>query len=1290
MEYLSPKEAIETLIDKYCGKRDIEGVLASVTEDIEWLGSAEGAIVSGKKELENLLEKEFKNFPEALHVEAEIYRERELAPGLVFLNLRGRQHGIPGVVNSLNLRGGAVAKKTEDGWLICVFHASTPSTEVEKYKLEQELDAIKRKQQVLLSSVPGGVGLYRLKKDGRMATDYLSDSVAHILGYTPSELMDIIGYDALPALVKEDVPQAVEDVKEALATGKVLHTRFRLKTKAGGEILFYLDANFLKDVKLLEDDVAAMYAVQYPAREESKLYRSVVEDSAIGVLVADRESQTIVYINKAAMDVYGFEKNMHPVGLNLKEQLVKLGRKPLIERSDLFTLSFDEYIEFHIERGSRYFGVKAKAVMWNGIDSYILYITDETSEHNEQVQLQSLIDGVPGGMGIYEVTSKEVKLLYLNKAYYEMLGFGETDKKNIRDYDGMDIVHPEDRKAVLEYINKIRQGADKVDEVHRVHNKKGEWIWVHFWGSVVERIGDRCLVYAAVSNCDDLMRAEQELIAAHQKEQSLISSIPGGVAIYRVKKSGLVETEYVSEGLAKMCGWEYEAFKEYLKKDALINVRREDIPLVMKAAQQSLETKMPISVIYHIHVKNSTDILTRLEANIIEDKALKEDDVAVWYAVHTNVSEEVQNALEEQQRYRTVMEGLDLAFLEWDREKGFYASDKYKEYALSDQPYAAVFSNSADKSVVHPEDLELLQHFFTETNSNSNRSSVTLRLKMKDGSYKWTEIMNFCYLDNLGKVIRSVGIMRDVDKEKIEQNEKLRQALMEAKRANQAKTSFLSRVSHDMRTPLNGILGTTELMRSNTTDKATLHDLYQLEISGKYLLNLINDTLDVSKIESGKLALKPRPVEGKSILNDVFAMIKPNMERKKINFVVKAEALPYSILYVDAGRLEQIFMNILSNAVKFTPDGGRVEFSIRNINVHNGVILDEVVIKDSGIGMSKEFLPHIFEAFTQEDSAITSSRQGTGLGMSITKQLLELMGGGIKVESELGKGTTFTVTLPLVMATNEQITEYERTHIADHSKVSLENKRILLCEDHPINAEIAKRLLAKRHIQVDHAENGKEGLEMFAASPERYYDAILMDVRMPVMDGIEATRRIRVLDRKDAQLVPIIAMTANAFDEDAEETRKAGMNAHLGKPVDSAKLFATLEDTLSALGGKKPIVLIVDDMELNRKVMKSSLEKSYTIIEANDGQEALSVLKQHPFIDCIITDLEMPVMNGRELIRSIRSQKKYNHIAIIANTQFGDPSQEEALLEMGADDFVYKPTSPKIVKFRVATVLKKK
>ena len=382
-----------------------------------------------------------------------------------------------------------------------------------------------------------------------------------------------------------------------------------------------------------------------------------------------------------------------------------------------------------------------------------------------------------------------------------------------------------------------------------------------------------------------------------------------------------------------------------------------------------------------------------------------------------------------------------------------------------------------------------------------------------------------------------------------------------ADKANAAKTDFLSRMSHDIRTPLNGIIGMTYLMQEMELPAAAQEDLCKIDTSSKFLLNLINEVLDMAKAESGKIELHPEPYDASEFLGYLNSVVMPLCEDKNIHFVIDAEPVPGVRPLLDKLRINQVFFNLLSNAVKFTPEGGTVTYRLREQLTESGRLAMEGEVSDTGVGMSDEFQKHLFEPFSQEMRSDSSETRGTGLGLSIVKKLLDLMGCEIEVQSEAGKGTTFCLRGEFDFV-RENASVAAAPAPAEQDTADLTGMHILLCEDHPLNQEIAKALLSEKGALVSVAEDGRRGVETFANSAPGFYRAILMDVRMPVMDGLTAARQIRSLDRPDAKTVPIIAMTADAFAEDIQKCLGAGMNGHIAKPIDPQRLYRVLSDTL--------------------------------------------------------------------------------------------------------------------------------
>ena len=384
------------------------------------------------------------------------------------------------------------------------------------------------------------------------------------------------------------------------------------------------------------------------------------------------------------------------------------------------------------------------------------------------------------------------------------------------------------------------------------------------------------------------------------------------------------------------------------------------------------------------------------------------------------------------------------------------------------------------------------------------------------------------------------------------QQRELEQALEDAKRANDSKTDFLSRMSHDIRTPINTIMGSSALALDRDNPPETTKALEEISNASRFLLDLVNDVLDTDRIASGRMVLHKGPYTKDAFFSCIKAMIGPQCEKKGIHFRFAAHAFGATVL-VDRMRVQQIFFNLLSNAVKFTPPGGTITFGLVSAYVDPRHLLVECTVTDTGCGMSKEFMAHMYDAFVQEERTHVSESEGSGLGLAIAKQLVELMDGEIECVSAPGQGTTFTVRIPLEITT-PQAQDGAGTALAD-----LAGKKVLLVEDHPVNRAIAAQLLEKKGILVQEAENGQAALDNFIASPPGYFDLILMDIRMPVLNGLDATRAIRALPRPDAAKVPILALTANAYNEEREEILQAGMNDHLAKPIEPDALYTALE-----------------------------------------------------------------------------------------------------------------------------------
>jgi signal transduction histidine kinase/BarA-like signal transduction histidine kinase len=413
------------------------------------------------------------------------------------------------------------------------------------------------------------------------------------------------------------------------------------------------------------------------------------------------------------------------------------------------------------------------------------------------------------------------------------------------------------------------------------------------------------------------------------------------------------------------------------------------------------------------------------------------------------------------------------------------------------------------------------------------------------------------------KAILACRIVDEEVRKDMEQRQALADALRQAEYANRAKTVFLSNMSHDMRTPMNAIIGFTELASHHLQEPERVQDyLQKITQASNHLLSLINDVLDMSHIESGKLELEEKPENLQDIIRNLQSIIQTNAEEKDLALHVDMEGIQDPLVSCDRLRLNQILLNLTSNAIKYTNPGGDIFIKVMQFPaLERDYGRYEFSIRDTGIGMSQEFASHIFEPFTREKTSTISGIQGTGLGMSITKNIVEMMGGTIEVQTQAGKGTEFRVVLELKKLqkdlqkeTAEEITEAEE----EQQKEGFTGKRLLLTEDNELNTEIAVEILNDAGFLVDTAENGKVACEKLLMEEPGYYDMILMDIQMPVMDGYQAAQTIRKMKDPVRSRIPIIAMTANAFEEDRKRALKCGMNGHVGKPIETEKLFAEI------------------------------------------------------------------------------------------------------------------------------------
>ena len=946
---------------------------------------------------------------------------------------------------------------------------------------------------------------------------------------------------------------------------------------------------------------------------------------------------------------------------------------------------------------------------------------------------------MPGGFFIYKAEQPE-ELLYANKAVFDIFGCRDLEEfKELTGYTFRGMLHPDDYAQISSAItNQINDSDDQLDYVeYRIIRKDGSVRWVDDYGRYTETENYGGIYYVFISDITEKrLRLETDMAARQAVVEALSESYhtvwmindveTESFSLYRGDIAG--ETAHavpIRDALSRM---KYSQAKEYYIRTTVSETDQERMQeeLTIGRIVDRLRNKPQFNICYLRKMDDGSERYFRIEfarVNMPDGKmgvvcGFKDvdEEVREEQALQTGLIEARQNVLrqeesrEEQTRLITALASdyWSVYYLDLDNNTGIcYQShaDVDNGFKVGDHfPYLESFTAYANRYITDQYRENFLAFVQPETVKEGLRDQrvISYRYMVNRHGRETYEMVKFAGVrhpeDRSDHQVHFVGAcLSDVDAETrnaLDQSQALSDALAAARQASSAKTTFLSNMSHEIRTPMNAIIGLNNIAMNDpgTSGKAKEY-LEKIGISAQHLLGIINDILDMSRIESGRMVIKNEEFSFSKTLEQVNTIISGQCRDKGLHYECRLNGKIQDYYVGDDMKLRQVLINILGNAVKFTPEGGQVTLTVDDAARFDKKATLRFTVKDTGIGMSKEYLPHLFEAFTQENAALSNNLGSTGLGMPITRSIVELMNGNIEVKSEQGVGTTFVVTVTLgetardistredntfdpheidvlvidddpiacehaqlilgqagigcEIATSGQealemiemhhlrrkdyhliivdlkmpemdgvettrrirkivgnetpiiiLTSYIWDDIAEEakgagvdsfvakplfagsvldefrdafrkknklllaSKADLKGRRVLLAEDVQINAEIMLMVLSAREVEADLAENGKEAVEMFASHPEGYYDAILMDMRMPVMDGLEASRTIRSMDRPDAAEIPIIALTANAFDEDVHRSMQAGLNAHLSKPIEPDALYDTLESLI--------------------------------------------------------------------------------------------------------------------------------
>lgn len=661
---------------------------------------------------------------------------------------------------------------------------------------------------------------------------------------------------------------------------------------------------------------------------------------------------------------------------------------------------------------------------------------------------------------------------------------------------------------------------------------------------------------------------EEEIIRKNNVLEMMFTSLDCGILCHSLDGSRIIS---INDAALKLLG--YDSLEEMAEFNMVAqSVLDEDKPVLRKSIKKLKKAGDSTNVEYRVQHKDGS--ILHIMGNI---KLIEENGELFYQRFLLDCTDQKLKEKEQEQRQAALIDALSadyslVCFFDLDSGEGYmlrtteqgknsFSSAMLKEKSLwrSMEWYTREYVHENDREMFRQ---ALRQEKLLHELEKKNQYYVRYRImRDKEPEYYEIKIVRASLWGlNHGVVLGFRNIDDEIHKE-MQHKEQLENALIQANKANKAKSVFLSNMSHDIRTPMNAIIGYTNLSLAHINEKDQVQEyLNKITISGNHLLNLINDILDMSRIENDNIEITETPCSLSEIMHNLTNIMRMDIQAKNLRLHMDSSRLLHDNIYCDNLRLNQVLLNIISNSVKYTNAGGKIDFLIVERQAsEEGRAFYEFHIKDTGIGMSPEFITRIFEPFEREKNTTASGIPGTGLGMAITKKLVDLMGGTISVNSRQGEGTEITVVFPFLLNQESALKEKE-SNLTD--TVNFKNCRILLTEDNELNQEIAEAILTDAGFTVDIAENGKIAVDMLQNAAPGYYKLILMDIQMPIMNGYDAAKAIRQLEQKELSSIPILAMTANAFEEDRQKALEAGMNGHIAKPIDTNVLFDMLKKIL--------------------------------------------------------------------------------------------------------------------------------
>lgn len=898
--------------------------------------------------------------------------------------------------------------------------------------------------------------------------------------------------------------------------------------------------------------------------DNTLLVKTICDQSPVGAIVVEKKTNKILYINKSALDICSISPEMlnspNSILLNFKHEIAEDHVNPK-------SFANNSSVQIKLNNG-KIISSTIKNIEWEGKDAIIEYITDVTDRVEMYQQLKRKEKSLHTALYINNLGSWDYDILnnriIYDKEYAEILGVPRIQDNADTAWKTLNYFKKEYYPAYEKMLENILSGKKEVDslelELNRAENNKN--IWYKTTYAITERDENGKPICAIGINTD--ITAQKIIEERYNNEYLYHKSLVDATIftlLFNVSNKEILKIDTPANTPAIPSAFTIDDFIDNYcnnfvaeDKDKEILSKLFDINNLTDCFYKG-ETKL--SYEYKFRQQNGNICWVMTSLHLLNNR----NGNIVAFAFTKNTNTEKIKTLISQNIINNEIDFSGYIDLQTNTFNLTFTNTNYEDYMKK-------FDGLSSEQLLNLMLTDIQTNKASYNLSDLNLQFIQKQLKEKNNySFIYTTIdkhynkkikkLYFKYPENYEKII--ITLQSDVTelfKEQEKHQKLLQEALDEAKKANSAKSDFLAQISHDLRTPMNVIINMadTALEENDITEMKT--SLTKIHTTSKFLLGLINDVLDMSKIEIGHINLKPELYMYSEFNKTLEVIIKPLCVQKNIKFISTTTDAHLYVIKTDITRFNQIFFNLLTNAVKYTPSGGQISLTCTNQVINGNLIEFDAIVEDNGIGISKEFQKILFEPFTREANSLSTSTDGIGLGLAIVKKLVSLMGYTISVESELGKGSKFTVHICseyIDEPTNKLPESKETTSIS-----KLYNINVLLVEDHDLNAEVATKLLSRYDINVDRAENGQIAVEKFEKSPVNYYDIILMDIRMPIMNGLEATKAIRALNKYDAKTVPIIAMTANAFETDTKQSLEAGMNEHLSKPIEPKLMFKTM------------------------------------------------------------------------------------------------------------------------------------